>query len=96
MTNAHAGHSALDATTALVEQLAAQPDNEARVVFLEAAVAHAESQLTIAEDQYDRVTAKWENIKEQWEAKVDEAHTIRVNASNQLDAFNRELEALVS
>lgn len=95
MTKANVGHSALDATAGIAESMAALPDDEARIAFLQAAVYHADGQLTIAEDQHDRLTTKAADVKAQWDAKVTEAGAIRDRARDDLEAFTREYDALV-
>lgn len=94
MTKAKVGHSALDPEVTVTAELAKLPDDEARLRFLQSAIDHAEAQLAIANDQYERVNAKADDVQEMWDAKVMEAHNIRVGAADTLEALNREHEAL--
>lgn len=94
MTKAQVGHAALDPTVGIVEALAEQPDDEARIKFLRAGVAHAQDQWEAANEQARRIAAKWDQVREQWEAKVAESKAIEQSANAALGALSRELKAL--
>lgn len=94
MSKAKVGHSAFDPTMGIVGQLSSQ-DAEAQVTFLKAAVEHAQGQAEQAEKQYEAIAEKWQALSDAWTAKLDEADHIRNRAHETVDAYTRELEALV-
>lgn len=94
MSKAQVGHYTFDADAGIVGALS-EMDTESRITFLRAAVAHAEQQRDILEEQYDRIVEKAHAVQTQWDAKIDEAADMRDQAENTLEAFSRELDALV-
>lgn len=94
MSKANVGHSALDVTAGIVDELKNQPA-DARIAFLQAAVTHAEGQAEQAEHQYEAIAEKRLTVQAAWSSKLDEADKIRQRAHATVDAYNHELNALV-